>query len=70
METPKEMHRLLKIKEVAELLGVHPVTLRRWDKNGILKAVRIGVRGHLIRKDGDVGDRRYRREDVEKIMNS
>ena len=41
--------KLLKISEASELLNVHPNTLRQWDKKGILKAVRFGVRG----------DRRY-----------
>lgn len=41
--------KLLTIKRAAELLGVTPLTLRRWDKNGRLKAIRVGSRG----------DRRY-----------
>lgn len=41
--------KLLTIKKASELLGVTPLTLRRWDKNGRLKAVRVGSRG----------DRRY-----------
>lgn len=53
--------RLLKIKEVADMLGVHTATLRRWDTEGRLKAVRIGSRR-------GVGDRRYRLEDVQKLM--
>lgn len=45
---------LLTLREAAEVLGVQPVTLRKWDNEGKLKAIRIGSRG----------DRRYRREDV------
>lgn len=41
--------KLLRIKKASELLGVTPLTLRRWDKNGRLKAIRVGSRG----------DRRY-----------
>jgi len=52
--------KLLKISEAAELLNVHPNTLRKWDKKGILKAVRFGERK----------DRRYRREDIMKLVNS
>ena len=48
--------RLLKIKEAAEMLGVNPETLRRWDNDGILTAVRVGSRG----------DRRYKIEEIEK----
>lgn len=50
---------LYTLKEVCELLKVHPQTLRQWDRKGILKAVRVGLRG----------DRRYRKEDVHKLMN-
>lgn len=59
--------RLLKIKEAARLLGVHPATLRRWDKEGKLKAVRIGSRTHPKNR-GAVGDRRYRIEDIQKFI--
>lgn len=41
--------KLLTIKKASELLGVTPLTLRRWDANGRLKAIRVGSRG----------DRRY-----------
>jgi len=50
--------KLLRIKEAAEMLGVNPETLRRWDNEGRLKAVRMGKRG----------DRRYKIEDLQKIM--
>jgi DNA (cytosine-5)-methyltransferase 1 len=50
--------KLLRIKEAAELLGVNPETLRRWDNEGRLKAVRIGKRQ----------DRRYRPEDIQKVI--
>lgn len=46
--------KLLKIREVADMLGVHPETLRRWDREGTLKAIIINKRG----------DRRYRETDV------
>lgn len=52
--------KLLKLSEAAELLNVHPNTLRKWDKKGILKAVRFGQRK----------DRRYRREDIMRLVNS
>ena len=32
------------LKEVSELLKVHPNTLRNWDANGTLRAIRIGVK--------------------------
>jgi len=51
---------LLKLSEAAELLNVHPNTLRKWDKKGILRAVRFGERG----------DRRYKKEDIMKLLNN
>ncbi|OGD08832.1 hypothetical protein A2397_05300 [Candidatus Amesbacteria bacterium RIFOXYB1_FULL_44_23] len=52
--------KLIKIREAAELLGINPETLRRWDNEGRLNAVRIGKRK----------DRRYKLSDIQKIMNS
>jgi excisionase family DNA binding protein len=49
----------LTLSQVASLLQVHPNTLRNWDKNGTLKAVRIGVKKI----------RRYKKEDVMKMLN-
>lgn len=54
----KELLKLLTLKKTCEMLGVHPNTLREWDKKGVLKAVRIGVRG----------DRRYKKEDIMKLF--
>lgn len=50
--------RLLTIRQAAEVLNVHVETLRRWDKSGKLKAIRVN----------DRGDRRYKPEDLEKII--
>ncbi len=50
--------KLLKIREVAEMLGVNPETLRRWDREGRLIAIRMGKRG----------DRRYKREDISRVL--
>lgn len=50
--------KLLRIRETAEMLGVNPQTLRRWDKEGRLIAVRVNKRG----------DRRYRKEDLKKFI--
>ena len=52
-----EVEGLLTITEVSNLLKVHPNTLRLWDKKGVLKAIRFGIRG----------DRRYTKSDIEKI---
>ncbi|MFA6944267.1 MAG: helix-turn-helix domain-containing protein [Pedobacter sp.] len=55
------MEELLTLKQTAQILKVNEQTLRRWDKEGRLKAVRIGSRR-------GVGDRRYRMEDIRKIV--
>ena len=38
------------IKEAAEILEVNPMTLRRWDKKGRLKAFRHPINGYRIYK--------------------
>ena len=45
---------LMTIREVADLLRVSPLTIKRWGKKGKLPAIRINSRG----------DRRYRKEAV------
>lgn len=45
---------LLTVREVADLLRVSPLTIKRWGKRGKLPAIRINSRG----------DRRYRKEQV------
>lgn len=54
------MEELLTLHETAGILKVHPNTLRLWDKKGVLKAVRIGVKKV----------RRYRNEDIEKFISN
>ena len=54
----KDLPEYLTLMQVAELLQVHPNTLRNWDINGTLKAVRIGVRKI----------RRYKKSDVLKML--
>lgn len=45
---------LLTVREVADLLRVSPLTIKRWGKRGKLQAIRINSRG----------DRRYKKEAV------
>jgi len=54
--TDIKKEKLLTINEVSEMLNVHPETLRRWDNEGKLKAVRIGDRGHRKYKYSDIKD--------------
>ncbi len=49
---------VLTLKQACEILNCHPNTLRNWDNQGALKAIRFGKRG----------DRRYKKEDVLKIL--
>lgn len=54
--TPKlqDLPDLLTVNEVAAVLRVSPLTIKRWGKRGKLPAIRINSRG----------DRRYRKESV------
>ncbi len=49
---------LLTITQAATMLNVSKDTLRRWDNNNYLKAVRVGKRR----------DRRYKKEDINNII--
>ena len=60
-ENELKLPELLTIEQVAKILNVHQVTLRRWDKSGKLPALRVGTRC-------GVGERRYRREDIMKLI--
>lgn len=44
MTNNEVMPELLTIKEAARLISVHPNTLRNWEKEGKIHAVRIGSR--------------------------
>lgn len=50
----EDLPDLLTVKEVAEVLRVSPLTIKRWGKRGKLPAIRINSRG----------DRRYKKEAV------
>lgn len=54
----KNLPILVNIRQAAKILGVHPDTLRDWDNQGRLKAIRLGSRG----------DRRWQREKILKII--
>ena len=50
--------KLLRIKEAAGMLGISTETLRRWDREGKLPAVKVSERG----------DRRYKLEDLKRFI--
>ena len=50
--------RLVPTTEAAKVLGVHPDTVRRAARAGLIRPVRLGRRGNL----------RFRLEDIERIV--
>jgi excisionase family DNA binding protein len=50
----QEIPELIKLQEASKMLKVHPNTLRQWDKNGLLPAIRIGEKK----------ERRYKKDDI------
>lgn len=55
----EKLPELLTTKQVSEILGVSPMTLKRWDKKGILKPFRPTFQNI----------RRYRKQDIIKFIN-
>jgi len=58
MTNAEHINDMLTVREVAQLLHVHPNTLRRWSNNGRIRAYRITPRG----------DRRYKREEIDRFL--
>jgi excisionase family DNA binding protein len=58
MTTDLESSNLLTVGQVAGLLSIHPNTVRRWSKKGVLESYRIGSRG----------DQRFKKEDVNTLL--
>ena len=52
------MVETLSMLEVAKLLGVARITIKRWSQSGKLKFTRVGKRG----------DRRYLRSEIERLI--
>jgi excisionase family DNA binding protein len=48
----------LTVKDAAAFLGVTPITLRRWDRNGKLKSTRHPINRYRL----------YKREQLEKLL--
>jgi DNA (cytosine-5)-methyltransferase 1 len=51
-------NKLISIKEAAKILNVSKLTLRNWDKNGKLSALRHPINNYRV----------YRLEDINKII--
>jgi len=60
MEVKGKNSRMLTTTEVADLLHVHPNTVRRWANEGLLPVYRLGTRG----------DRRFKWKEVETFIKS
>mgnify|MGYP000349374919 CR=1 FL=1 len=58
IEEKEETPKYLTVKQVAELLGVTPLTVRNWDKSGKLKAIRHPINNYRL----------YRLEDIENFL--
>jgi len=58
MPINNKLEKMLTVREAAQLLHIHPNTLRRWSDKGRIKAYRITARG----------DRRYKRSDLIRFL--
>ena len=56
--TSEQYGVLLTSSEVARMLNVHIDTVRRWENDGLLHALRLGTRG----------DRRFTREEISRYL--
>lgn len=56
--TATDICPMLTIKQVSQLMHVHPNTVRRWTEEGMITAYRITPRG----------DRRFREDDVSRFL--
>lgn len=54
----KKIPELMTLQEACSFLKVHPNTLRNWDENKVLPAIRIGTKKM----------RRYRATDIENFI--
>ncbi len=54
-----ELPEMMKLREVAELFRVSPLTIKRWGKQGKIKFIRINSRG----------DRRFYKQDIINYLN-
>lgn len=57
--TKGKMPDILTLGQACEVLNCHPNTLRNWDNEGKLKAIRFGSRG----------DRRFKKSDILQLLN-
>lgn len=58
MEGPQGMQGFLTVGTAASFLGVSPSTLRNWDREGKLKAIRHPINGYRL----------YSRRELQRLM--
>ncbi len=46
--------RMLTLREVAAVLNIHPNTVRRWERKGLLRSYKIGPRRSIRFKQEDI----------------
>ena len=56
--TTDKLPEILTLSQACEILNCHQNTLRNWEKRGLIKCIRFGSRG----------DRRFRKEEVLKMI--
>ena len=44
---PNDRQQYLSVKQVAELLGFHPETMKRWARDGKIEVQQTGHYGHI-----------------------
>jgi excisionase family DNA binding protein len=50
------LQKMLTVKELASILNIHTSTVRRWEREGLLAAYRIGPRHSLRFAQEDLSD--------------
>jgi len=58
MDSSRQGDSLLTLKQVAELLNVHPNTIRNWIRDGRINSYRISSRG----------DRRFKQDEIARFL--
>ena len=42
------VRKLVKVREVAKMFNVHPDTIRRWEKKGLITSIRHPMNGYRV----------------------
>jgi excisionase family DNA binding protein len=58
MVSYENLEEMLTVPQVAQMLSVHPNTLRRWSDRGWIRSFKVSTRG----------DRRYYKQDVNRFL--